>query len=164
MAPFQGKELPRTKQNIPRCRYASMIVRPEGQTFRDADNASMIVRPEGAKHSSPGQRPGNRNAIQTGSPERAKQSLCRPFRAKALCVDCGPRALPWAGLWRPFRAKNCPEGAKHSAMPLRVDDRPPRRGKTFRDADDASMIVRPEGAKHIQPRATPWGSQRDSNR
>ena len=49
--------------------------------------------------------PGKRFPQNPSSPERATQhDLFRPFRAPAFC-DSKPRALPWAGISRPFRAQ-----------------------------------------------------------
>jgi hypothetical protein len=64
----------------------------------------VLLRPNGPAQASPGQRPGNRE-VNRASPERAVELwrglVVAPFQGSGLLAN-GPRALPWAGLWRPF--------------------------------------------------------------
>ena len=65
-------------------------------------SAASFGGPKGAKSDSPGQRPGY--AAQLFLALKGRHNRCYAPSGLGLFLDIEPRALPWAGLARPFGA------------------------------------------------------------
>ena len=70
-------------------------------------NAPIVARPavfsaNGAAHTSPGQRPGSASLFHQALKGRPNRCLAPSGLGMFLAIE--PRALPWAGMGRPFGA------------------------------------------------------------
>ena len=64
--------------------------------------AGDILNANGAAHASPGQRPGYAPSFQQAL--KGRHNRCHAPSGLELFLSIEPRALPWAGLSRPFGA------------------------------------------------------------
>jgi len=64
--------------------------------------ADDILSANGAAHASPGQRPGSASSFHPAL--KGRHNRCLAPSGLGLFLSIEPRALPWAGLSRPFGA------------------------------------------------------------
>ena len=124
-----GKTAQREVEEIALTRYACYLIAQNGDPRKTEiareKQVVLKLRPERATHISPGQRPGLRGV----SPNNR-----RPVRARE-CWDClaltgrlnsvghktqggGEYALPWAKMFRPYRAESCASRVRINLIPL----------------------------------------------
>jgi hypothetical protein len=63
---------------------------------------SVVFSANGAAHTSPGQRPGSASSFHQAL--KGRHHRCLAPSGLVMFLDIEPRALPWAGLGRPFGA------------------------------------------------------------
>ena len=94
----------------------------------------LKLRPERASHISPGQRPGLRSASPNNRPVRARECRdCLALTGRLNSVGCKTKtqgggsvsidtvALPWAKMFRPYRAESCASRVRINLIPLIIN-------------------------------------------